>query len=80
MSVTINPDEDETIKWRYRCPRCESTNWSPTNNHWYCHRCARELAHSDEATPEFYELVDMKTGERLRREDVRIEGRLSPGH
>jgi hypothetical protein len=59
--VRIDQD-DELDRMRYRCPN-NHTRWVPTNNHLYCHSCA-DLADAGEG-PEYYELLDVKTSERI---------------
>jgi hypothetical protein len=54
-------------KWRYRCPRGHTTV-EPTNEHWWCRSCARNWSIDD---PEFDYVIDAKTGDRLRREELR---------
>jgi len=65
-AVTI---DSKSLKWRFKCPSGH-TSWSPTNHHFWCQSCAR--AHDPDATPEFYELRDMKTGRKLSRDDVNL--------
>jgi hypothetical protein len=57
--VVINAD-DPTARWRWRCPN-RHCDWEPTNNHVWCATCA-SLHGVD---PEYWELVDTKTGERV---------------
>lgn len=68
--LTINSSND-IERWRFVCPNGH-TQWEPTNNHWWCRECAN--SHDPDATPEFYELLDRKTGETFERDEVRIEG------
>lgn len=53
---------DDLDRMRYRCPN-NHTRWSPTNNHVFCNSCAK---HADPGEgPEYYEILDSKTGERI---------------
>ena len=51
-------------RWRYRCPRGH-VNWDRTNNHIWCQGCRRQHEAGEDVDPEWYELVDAKTGERV---------------
>lgn len=51
---------DPNDRWRYRCPN-EHTSWEPTNSHYWCHSCSRY----PDADPEHYEIVGVKTGEKI---------------
>jgi len=62
--------DDTADRWRYRCP-AGHTNWEPTNQHFWCEACSRSL--DDEHDPVFYELRDQRSGELLKREDVRLK-------
>jgi len=55
---------DERSRWRYTCPRGHR-NWERVNSHGWCEACARDLGHNDDADPEFWELIDAKTGTRI---------------
>lgn len=57
--------ETQADSYRLRCPRGHQV--APTNEHWYCHQCARW---GDDVEPELEYAIDAKTGERLSREDV----------
>lgn len=71
---TIRVDE-WTDKMRYRCPNGHAgSSIEPTNNHWWCRSCARAAKRGSDVTPEFDELLDQKTGDRLVRDDVRLVG------
>lgn len=61
--------EDEEDAWRLVCPNGHQV--TPTNNHFYCHQCARVW--DDEVDSEFDEVEDRKTGETLTREDVAFD-------
>ena len=67
---TINLD-DQTDRWRYRCP-AGHVAWEPTNQHYFCTVCSR--SHDPNHDPSFEELRDVKSGELLAREDVRLDG------
>lgn len=54
-------------KWRYRCPNGHAS-WSTTNNHMWCQACSRQHG----VDPEFWELHDTKTGERVPREQIQL--------
>lgn len=60
--------EDETDRWRYRCPNGH-TSWEPTNGHFWCVTCAR--THNAEGA--FDQLHDSKTGATLDRDQVHLE-------
>lgn len=61
--ATVEIDStDEIERMRYRCPN-NHTRWVPTNNHVYCHSCA-DLADPRDG-PEYYEILDKKTGELI---------------
>jgi len=59
--VRIDRD-DELDRMRYRCPN-NHTRWTPTNNHVYCHSCA-QIEDAGEG-PEYFELLDAKSGETV---------------
>lgn len=44
--------------------------FGPTNNYWYCVSCARIW---DDVDPEFWEIVDGKTGSTYTREQVELD-------
>jgi hypothetical protein len=67
---TIHVDDD-TDRLRYRCPNGHS-NIEATNNHWWCQSCARQERQGEDVDPEFHELHDVKTDDRLTREEVRF--------
>ncbi|WP_373190087.1 hypothetical protein [Halolamina sp.] len=71
MSTTVTTVEldDESDRWRYRCPNGH-TDWEPTNHHFWCASCARTL--SDQVDPEFKQLHDKREGRTLEREEVRL--------
>ncbi len=71
--VVIDPDGDEP--WRYRCPRGHTT-WAPTNSHVWCKSCREQADAGEDVDPEWYELLDSKTGERIDYARIEvIEGR-----
>lgn len=60
--------EDEASAMRLRCPNGH-TSIGPTNHHWWCPSCAR---YGDE-DPEYDHAIDAVTGEKLAREDVKVD-------
>jgi len=64
---------DETDRWRYRCPQGH-TNWEPTNHHFWCASCARKW----EVDPEFDELLDQETGKVYERDQVQLLTKAGP--
>ncbi|WP_227357630.1 hypothetical protein [Haladaptatus salinisoli] len=67
--MSIRDIDTPTAKWRYTCPNGH-TSWEPTNSHFWCHQCSR----LPDAEAEFWKLRDRKTGERLAREKVVLDG------
>ena len=65
--------EDRQDRWRFVCPNGHRS-WEPTNHHFWCQYCAR----SDEADGVFHELLDKKTGARLKRDRVRLVTPIGP--
>jgi len=65
--------DDETSRWRFRCPRGH-VRWKPTEDHFYCRECA---AQDDGGV--IVRLWDRQTNERLPREAVTIVDADSPG-
>lgn len=64
-TVTVDLS-NELERWRYTCPRGHfGGSWSPTNSHIYCNGCRRQMDAGEDVSPEHYELVDTKTGERI---------------
>ena len=59
--VEIDRDDDHQ-RMRYVCPNGH-TRWAPTNNHLYCHSCSKFA--DPGRGPEYYELLDKKTGETI---------------
>lgn len=57
------PTGDEP-KARYECPAGHKS-WERINDHAWCHACSRDCAANDDADPEWYDLVDTRTGERV---------------
>jgi hypothetical protein len=51
-------------RWRYRCPRGH-TNWAQTNSHLWCQSCRRQAEAGEDVDPEWYEIVDERTGEKI---------------
>jgi hypothetical protein len=64
---------DELDRWRYTCPQGHR-DWEPTNSHAWCAACAQAIGHNPDADPEFYELLDQRTGETVPWSRVIIEG------
>jgi len=62
----IDSQEDS---WRLRCPNGHKV--APTNEHWYCRRCANYW--SDDVDPEYEFAIDEKTGQELTRDDVELD-------
>ena len=63
---TINLD-DERDRWQWACP-VGHRQWTPTNHHWWCAQCAN----SWDVDPEFYELMNLRTGETVTRDECRL--------
>jgi hypothetical protein len=51
---------DPAARWRFRCPNGHA-DWDPTNSHLWCATCAG----LHDVDPEYWELLDTKTGERV---------------
>lgn len=51
---------DALARWRFVCPNGHA-DWDPTNNHLWCATCA--ALHG--VNPEYWELLDKKTGETV---------------
>lgn len=62
-----NPAE----RYRWTCPRGH-TSWSPTNSHLLCASCSRQSEQGDDVSPEWYELLDQKTGELVPYSQVEL--------
>jgi len=60
--------ESQEDSWRLKCQNGHQV--TPTNEHWYCHRCARWG--DEDVEPELEYAIDEKTGKELRREDVQL--------
>jgi hypothetical protein len=74
--LTIIELDDELDRWKWVCPRGHR-DWEPTNRHFWCASCAR----SYDVDPEFSELHNRKTGERLDRDDLILMTQAGPfGH
>lgn len=63
--------ENTRDRWRYRCPYGH-VEWEPTNRHGWCRACARNVDHDDEADPEFWEILDTKSGELIDWADIDV--------
>ena len=57
--VVVDAD-DPTARRRWRCPN-RHCDWEPTNSHIWCATCASMHG----VNPEYWELLDTKTGERV---------------
>lgn len=75
MSVGVDMDDEDVLviesereSWRLECPRGHKSA-APTNNHWWCQRCASW----PDTDPEYETIVDDLTGRELRREDVKFD-------
>lgn len=71
--VTIDRRTDAD-RWRYRCPRGH-TDWDRTNNHIWCRGCRRQAEAGEDVDPEWYELVDERTGETIPWSAVEVRER-----
>lgn len=58
-TVVVDRD-DPTARWRWRCPNGHC-DWEPTNGHLWCATCAS----MPDVDPEYWELLDTRTGERV---------------
>lgn len=61
------PRIDTTVdrdRWRYKCPNCHSTDWRIHNGTIGCRHCGGTMQ----------TLLDAKTGEEIRREDIELLG------
>jgi len=67
MPTRINID-DPTDRWRWVCP-AGHRSWEPTNEHFYCSKCARNY----DLDGEFAELRDRRDGRAVARGDVVLE-------
>ncbi|RBI60823.1 hypothetical protein [Halomicrococcus sp. NG-SE-24] len=67
--MSVHRIDGTRAKWRYTCPNGHAS-WETTNGHFWCHQCSR----LPDADAEFWELLDGKTGERLAREKVTVNG------
>lgn len=61
--VEIDRSNDAT-RYRYTCPEGH-VDWSPTNSHAWCYSCSRIAEQGHDVDPEFYAVVDQKTGEKV---------------
>jgi hypothetical protein len=64
MGIEVNID-DELDRWRWCCPNGHRS-WEPTNNHFWCHSCARRQG----VDGEFHELHDLSNDETVGREEL----------
>lgn len=60
--------QTEADSYRLTCPNGHQV--APTNDHWYCHQCARW---GEDVEPELEECIDAMTGQRLSRDDVDLD-------
>lgn len=65
--------ENEADRWRFTCPRGHHA-WDRTNSHAWCHPCSKQAQHDDSVTPEYYELLDQKTGELVPWSAIDVDG------
>jgi regulation of enolase protein 1 (concanavalin A-like superfamily) len=65
--------QDPTDRWRYTCP-VGHRDFSRTNNHVWCYPCARAAEQGVDVDPEYYELLDQKSGETIPWSAVRVVG------
>lgn len=61
--------DDEHKARRLACPNGHR-HVGPTNDHWLCRSCAQAWQDCD---PEFDEIVDRKTGETYRRDEIEFD-------
>lgn len=67
--------ESLAAKWRFVCPRSFEqphdghTNWHPIDGKFRCRTCADRRG----VDPEYTELIDTKTGERVVREAIVLD-------
>lgn len=66
--VEIDLDE-ASDRWQWRCP-VGHRSWVPTNHHYWCQQCARNLA--EDVEPEFAELRNVRTDETVPRDEVEL--------
>jgi len=65
---TVEIDLDDQVdRWKWRCPRGH-TSWEPTNNHFWCRKCASAW----DVDPEFDELTNDRTGDSYQRDQVEL--------
>lgn len=68
--ATITIDlADDVDRWQWRCPRGH-TQWEAVNRHFWCAACARQSWGNTE--PEFDELVNWRTRERVPRASIEL--------
>lgn len=58
----LKPPTGDHPKHRYKCPAGHHS-WERVNSHAWCHACSQDVGHNDDADPEWFELVDTKTGD-----------------
>lgn len=68
-------DRSGTARWRWRCPRGH-VDWDETNNHVWCRSCRREAEQGADVDPEWWEIVDARTGETIPWSSVDV---IEPG-
>ena len=66
-SKTVINLDDEHDRRKWRCPRGHMS-WEPTNNHFWCSKCAN----SWDVDPEFDQLANDATGDTLERDEVQL--------
>lgn len=69
----VEIDRSGPDKWRYRCPQGHTT-WAPTNSHAWCKQCRAQAEAGEDVDPEWYELLDVKTGETIDYARVELVG------
>lgn len=65
--VVVIDSEDPTARWRWRCPN-RHCDWEPTNSHLWCATCAS----LHDVNPEYWELLDTRTDERVPWDAVEL--------
>lgn len=73
-------------KWRYRCLAPDRydlpeghTNWFPIDGVFRCRSCAEQARTDPAVDPEYAHLRDMRTGELVAREEIRLTADLATG-
>jgi hypothetical protein len=58
-------------RYRYRCPRGH-IDWDRTNAHIWCRGCRRQADAGEAVDPEWWEIHDKRTSERIPWSAVRV--------